>query len=158
MRQRSKSCSKAALLLLAALTASAQFRGFQAANVAVPAPVKLVAGETIEVPLTVRIRKDYHINSNKPAEDYLIPTRLTWEEQGVEVLGTDYPESELFVSKFSDEPMFVYSGEITITSKLRLPAKLPDGLTELTGKLRYQACTDKACLAPTATEFRVPVR
>ena len=33
-----------------------------------------------------------------------------------------------------------------------------DGLTELTGKLRYQACTDKACLAPTATKFKVPVR
>ena len=31
-------------------------------------------------------------------------------------------------------------------------------LNELSGKLSYQACTDKACLAPTSTEFKIPLR
>ncbi len=163
MKLRSKSCSSAVLILtatlLTALTASGQFRGFQAANVAAPAPLELVAGETVEAPITVRIRNGYHINSNRPAEDYLIPTELSWQaDHGVQVVETAYPEAELFVSKFSDEPMLVYSGEIVITAKLRAPAKLPQGLTELVGKLHYQACTDKACLAPAAAEFTVPLR
>ncbi len=159
MKTRSKSFFSAGLLLLlAVVAASAQFRGFQAANVAVPPPVKLAPGETVDVPLIVRIRKDYHINANKPSEEYLIPTELTWSAPGFDVVKTDYPEAELFVSKFSQEPLLVYSGEITITSELRAPAKLPAGLTELTGSLSYQACTDKSCLAPVSAEFNVPVR
>ena len=158
MKPRSKSCFSAAVALLAALSASAQFRGFQAANVAPPPPLELVPGEIVEAPLTVRIRKGYHINSNEPAEDYLIPTRVEWNPQGVEVVETSYPEAELFTSQFSDEPLLVYSGEIVITAKLRAPSKPPEGMTELVGKLHYQACTDKACLAPTAVEFAIPLR
>ena len=146
-----------ALALLMATAAWAQFRGFQAAAVTPPAPLLLEAGKTVESSLVVRIRPGYHINSNKPAEEYLIPTKLTWNTPGLETDVT-YPESELFVSQFSDEAMLVYSGEIEFKTKFRAPAKLPAGLTEIAGTLRYQACTDKACLAPTSLDVTIPLR
>ena len=145
------------LTLLAATAAWGQFRGFQAAAVTPPAPLSLEAGKTLEGSLLVRIRPGYHINSNKPAEEYLIPTKLTWITPGIETEVT-YPESELFVSQFSDEAMLVFSGEIEFKTKFKASAELPAGLTEIAGTLRYQACTDKACLAPTSLDVTIPLR
>ena len=145
------------LALLTATAAWGQFRGFQAAVVSPPAPLLLEAGKTVEGSLTVRIRPGYHINSNRPAEEYLIPTKLTWNTQGLEAEVT-YPESELFISQFSEEAMLVFSGEIEFKTRFKTPAKLPAGLTEITGTLRYQACTDKACLAPTSLDVTIPLR
>jgi Disulphide bond corrector protein DsbC len=145
------------LALLTTTAAWGQFRGFQAATIAPPASLQLEAGKTAEHSLVVRIRPGYHINSDKPAEEYLIPTKLTWNTPGLESEVT-YPESELFVSQFSDEAMLVFSGEIEVKTQFKAPAKLPAGLTEIAGTLRYQACTDKACLAPTSLDVTIPLR
>lgn len=147
-----------ALGLLLALPLAGQFRGFQAASVMPPAPVELEPGATVDVPLNVRIRPRYHINSHEPLEDYLIPTSVQWETPGFEVASVEFPEPELVTYAFSEAPLSVFSDEITITSKLKVPASYKGGLSELTGKLRYQACNDKSCLAPTSASFSVPVR
>ena len=143
---------------LMALPAGAQFRGFQAASVMPSAPVALTAGKTIEVPIVVRVRPRYHINSNEPLEDYLIPTAVTWETAGVEVASVEFPEPELVTYAFSESPLSVFSDEFTIVSKLKVPPTYKGGIESLTGKLRYQACNDKSCLAPTSADFSVPVR
>lgn len=145
------------LALLAATAAWGQFRGVQAASVSSVAPISLEAGKTVEGSLAIRIRPGYHINSNKPAEEYLIPTKLTWNTAGLETEVT-YPESELFVSEFSEDAMLVFSGEIELKTQFKASAKLPAGLTEIAGTLRYQACTDKACLAPTSLDVTIPLR
>lgn len=145
------------LALLAANAAWGQFRGFQAAVASPAAPIALEAGKTVEGSLVIRVRPGYHINSNKPAEEYLIPTKLIWNTAGLEAEVT-YPESKLFVSEFSDEAMLVFSGEIEFKTKFTASAKLPPGLTEIAGTLRYQACTDKACLAPTSLDVTIPLR
>jgi hypothetical protein len=41
---------------------------------------------------------------------------------------------------------------------LTVPKPLPSDLKELAAKLRYQACTDKACLPPVTVDVKVPVR
>ena len=151
-------CSRSAtLLLLAALTAGAQFRGFQAATIVPPAPVKLSNGEELRLPVQVRVRRGYHINSSEPAEEYLIPTQIVWDAGTLEIVSVEYPEAEIVTYDFSEKPLSVYSGEIEIVTVLRAPAKgaLPSGT--LAGRLHYQACNDKACLAPTSTEISVPI-
>ncbi|MBI1356494.1 MAG: hypothetical protein GC160_19295 [Acidobacteria bacterium] len=153
---RSKVCSSLAALLLWTAVSAAQFRGFQAASVLPPPPLRLEAGSEIEVPLVVRIRPGYHMNSNQPREEYLIPTTLSWEAPGLELVRVDYPEAEIVRYDFSEEPLSVYSGEITITTVFRVPAKVP-ALGEVRGSLRYQACNDKACLAPTSADFQTAV-
>ena len=150
-------CSKIAVVGVAgALVAAAQFRGFQAATVAPSAPVEIKAGKEARVPILVRIRAGYHINSNKPAEDYLIPTEITWDAAPLEVVRIEYPEAEIVTYDFSEKPLSVYSGEIEVVTVLRAPANAELG-DSLSGRLRYQACNDKACLAPTSTEITVPL-
>jgi len=160
---KSKSfCSLAAAVVLAATTLGAplgaQFRGFQAAVALPPPPVSAEPGEEFDLPVTVRIRDGYHINSHQPLEEYLIPTRLTWEADGFEVLGVEFPQAELVQYEFSDGPLSVFSGEIAVTTKLRAPKTLGDKPVTLTGKLRYQACNEKACLAPTSVDVQAVVR
>ena len=155
-----RSCSNRiaiAALAFAAATASAQFKALEVASVQPAAPVKITAGKMVDVPVSIRIRRGYHINSDKPAESYLIPTSLTWDIPGFKTASVKYPEAEVVKYDFSEKPLSVYSGTIQITSTLTAPTELPDGLTELNGKFRYQACNDKACLPPRTTEFKVPL-
>jgi DsbC/DsbD-like thiol-disulfide interchange protein len=138
--------------------ARGQFRGVQAASVMPPTAVRLKAGEELSVPLKIVIRPGYHINSNTPAEDYLIPTRLVWNDSGLKAKSIHYPEPETVKYEFSEKPLSVFSGSITVLSTLAVPDPVPSDLKELTGKLRYQACTEKACLPPVTVDVSVPVR
>lgn len=155
---RLKACfSVVAALLVIGLSADAQlFRGFQAASILPPEPVTLKAGAEVKIPLVVRVRPGYHINSDKPREEYLIPTTVTWEVPALKLEGVDFPEAEVVTYSFSDQPLSVFSGEIVITSRFRVPAKAP-ALKEIRGTLRYQACNDKSCLAPTNVDFAATV-
>lgn len=156
MRSRASSSFLFAALLLSAAALSGQFRGFQAASVAPVPPVEAKAGETFSIPLTVRIRPGYHINSDKPLEEYLIPTNLSWDSAPFEVVEVKFPAPELVSYEFSETPLSVFSGEIVIETKLRAPKPLP-GPKELVGRLRYQACNDKSCLAPTSIDVKARI-
>jgi hypothetical protein len=152
-----KALAAAAAALLVSDAALGQFRGVQAATVMPPTATRLKAGEDVSIPLKVVIRPGYHINSDTPAESYLIPTRLTWNDAGLKVKGVEYPEAEVVNYEFSEKPLSVFSGSITVRSTLAVPDPIPAGLTELSGKLRYQACNDKACLPPVTVDVKVPV-
>jgi DsbC/DsbD-like thiol-disulfide interchange protein len=145
------------VVLLFAGEALGQFRGVQAASVLPQSAIELKAGGELSLPLKVVIRPGYHINSNTPAEDYLIPTRLTWSDAGLKVKSIDYPKPETVKYEFSEKPLSVFSGSITLHSTLAVPDPIPSGLKELAGKLRYQACTDKACLPPVTVDVIVPI-
>ena len=144
-------------VLAAGPLAAQSYRGLRAATVVPSPPVTLESGKTVVVPLTVQIRGGYHINSDQPAEDYLIPTRLTWTAAPLHVKDVKYPEAEQVTYDFSDRPLSVYSGKIVIRTTFEVPRQLPASLTELTGKLRYQACNDKACLPPKTVAVSIPV-
>ncbi|MGH7752790.1 MAG: protein-disulfide reductase DsbD domain-containing protein, partial [Gemmatimonadales bacterium] len=116
-------------------------------------------GAQVEVPLRLTIRPGYHINSNAPAEEYLIPTTLHWTPSpGWTVRGVTYPKTEKVNYEFSEQPLLVYSGAISIQSRLAVGAQLSPGPITLAGKLRYQACNDKMCLPPRTLEVSVPLR
>ena len=144
-------------LSLAAAAGFGQFAGFSAASIE-PAPaVALTPGAAVEVPVSVRIRKGYHINSNQPLEDYLIPTKLSWDAAPLVVVSIDYPQAEEIRPSFSAKPLAVYSSRIVIRTRFQAPAA-ETGLSELRGKFRFQACDDKSCLPPQTIDFSTPVR
>ena len=147
-------CSLAALL---AVGAAAQGQGIQYVSLEPPATVSARRGTEVEAPLRFFIRGGYHINSNQPAEDYLIPTALTWTAAPVAPKGVSYPKAESVKYEFSEKPLLVWSGGIVVTSKFAVAADAPLGPGNLTGKLRYQACNDRACFPPKTLEVSVPV-
>lgn len=115
-----------------------------------PAPVRVKPGATAAATLRFRLANGYHTNSSKPADEYLIPLKLTWDPSiaPFEAAGVDYPPGKLEKYEFSEKLVSVYSGEFVVTARLKAPASAKTGQHTLAGKLRYQACTKTACFPP----------
>jgi len=111
----------------------------------------------VEQHLKLRLEPGYHVNSNKPNEDFLIPLRLNWDKGAAEAAAVEFPKPALEKSEFSEKPLSVYTGNFEIVTKFRRAAGAVPGPGFLTGKLRYQACNDKMCLPPKNIEVKVPL-
>ncbi len=144
-------------LAFAATIAFGQFKGFSAATIEPSSGVELLPGSIVEVPVAIRIRKGYHINSNQPLESYLIPTKLSWDVEPLSLASVTYPEAEQVSYSFSEKPLSVYSSRVVIQSSFQVPDSAVD-MTELKGKFRFQACNDKSCLAPKTIDVSIPIR
>jgi DsbC/DsbD-like thiol-disulfide interchange protein len=125
----------------------------------VVAPPKVVGkrGGAIEAKISIQLRDGYHVNSNTPSDDYLIPLRLTWSAAPLAAGETTYPKPQLEKYEFSEKPLSVFSGDFDLHSRFQVPAGAPSGPNVLLGKLRYQACNARACLPPKTVEVRLPV-
>jgi thiol:disulfide interchange protein DsbD len=145
----------AALCALAGAAASAQTPGV----LSVSDPAKLTVPRAGEVTgsLKLQLQPGYHVNSNAPNEEYLIPMRLSWDSAAVETISVQYPKPATEKSDFSDKPLSVFSGSFEILTKFRRASKASPGPGFLNGKLRYQACNDKMCLPPKTLEVKVPL-
>lgn len=117
-------------------------------------------GDTVELAGIVEIEDHWHVNSNTPSFDFLIPTELSldlpegWPEPAV-----TYPEHELQTFAFAPDPIAVYDGRVLVRSVLGPVPDLPEGTTvPVEGRLRYQACDDKQCLPPTTATATLTLR
>jgi hypothetical protein len=122
-------------------------------------PEKLVAkrNDTITADFRIQLREGYHVNSDKPADSYLIPLRFTWLPGPAQPIETRFPAPKLEKFEFSQKPVSVFDGEFKTTSKFRISADAPTGLSRLAGKLRYQACNQRMCLPPRTLDVTVPL-
>jgi hypothetical protein len=116
---------------------------------AVPLVTAQRAQQTM-VNLNFRIPPGYHINSNTPKADYLIPTALKMDLPTDIILGKIvYPVGEDKSFPFSpDEKLSVYSGDFTIAVAVHPLHTVVPGKYEMRGVLRYQACDNAACYPP----------
>ena len=114
------------------------------------APVSIAAGKSTTATLRFRVADGYHINSNKPKSELLIPTELKLEAPaGVRLGAVSYPEGSEFALSFDPtEKLSVYSGEFVVTAKLNALRGARAGSYPLNGVLSYQACNDRACFPP----------
>jgi len=111
----------------------------------------------VQVRIPVMVDKGFHVNSNTPAEDYLIPLKLVWDPGGG-LVGGDvvYPKATLEKYDFGDKPLSVFTGNFELLVKFQVAPDAPAGPGMKTGKLRYQACDNKACYPPKTLEVSVP--
>jgi Thiol:disulfide interchange protein DsbD, N-terminal len=151
-----------ALFLVAGL-ALAQSPGDKQPSV-IMAPVgnvQLQAGGSADLELDFRIGTDFHINSNKPKADYLIPTVLKLNPSEPVVLAdVKYPAGEEMSFAFSpNEKLSVYSGDFAINTLWKVPANAAPGTYPVKGELRFQACDRSACYPPRSipVQFQVTV-
>ena len=122
-------------------------------------PHKLVAqrGASVSAKLAVSLGQGYHANSNTPSEAYLIPLRLTWTPDPLQVESITFPKPRDEKYSFSPTPLSVFTGAFEITTKFKVPPGATSGLAVLLGKLRYQACNDTMCFPPKTVEVKLPV-
>jgi hypothetical protein len=117
------------------------------------APVPLVtaprAAET-KVNLNFRVARSFHINSNVPKSEYLIPTSLKMDLPTDIVLGKiQYPPGQDLTLPFSpDEPLSVYTGDFTVAVAVHPLHSVVPGKYVMHGVLRYQACDNAQCFPP----------
>src|SRR3954447_21669250 len=92
--------------------------------------------------VTATIESGWHINSNKPLDDFVIPTKLSFD--GTDLVSAEYPAHTVRSFTFSgDQKLAVFEGTVQIP----FTAQLKTGDT-IHGKLHYQACNDNVCLPP----------
>ena len=120
-------------------------------------PIRIAAGATAAATLKIQLSPGYHINSNTPSDQYLIPVRLTWVGAPLEVAGVDYPKGTLERYQFSEKPLSVYTGDFSLVTRFKAAANAPKGSHKLTGKLRYQACNETTCFPPKTVPVELPV-
>jgi hypothetical protein len=142
------------LLLAGVLTylAAAQQPG-QAVPTVEVAPVGKVqvrAGATAKVDLDFRIVSEFHINSNKPKSELLIPTTLRLNTTDpLKISSVTYPAGQDMSFPFApSDKLSVYSGDFTITTVIKALPTATNGTYPISGELHFQACDRSACYPP----------
>lgn len=113
--------------------------------------------ENIRVNLKADIQSGYHINANNVSDPDLIPTTLEVDAGSLKTGKISWPGSHKFKFSFSETELDVYEGSITIGINLKASKDIKPGKYDVTGKLNYQACNDRACFSPKDVPFSVTV-
>jgi len=153
------------LVLVAAGAAMDDTAAPQTASWVTPLPVARISVASGKPATLLRLRfkvaDGYHINSNQPGSELLIPTKLQLNPPTDIGLGSiTYPKGhELILAIAPDQPLNVYTGEFTITAKVSAARTASPGKYKVHGQLKYQACNDRSCFPPklAPVEFVVSV-
>ena len=107
-------------------------------------------GETFQLLLRLTIDDDWHVNSNAPLEDYLIPTAVSLDDDSnFMVEEISYPAGKGMTFAFSpDEPLSVYGDIVWIKMLLASAEDAQIGTIPLQVSVTTQPCNDRMCLAP----------
>ena len=150
------------LLLAASLAAQAPGTVQPSVIVAPVGPVQLNPGETRRVELDFRVSSGFHVNSNQPHSNLLIPTTLKLvTSKPLDIASIQYPPGEDQTFPFSpSEKLSVYTGDFTVYVVLKAPPFAKGSSFHVAGELYYQACDKNACYPPKklAVDFPVTVR
>jgi hypothetical protein len=108
-------------------------------------------GASSPITMEFRVAPGYHINSNKPKSELLLPTVVSLNvPTNVSVAKVAYPAGEELTFPFSpDEKLSVYTGDFTVKAMVVTTKVTPRGTYRVHGNLRYQACDNRACYPPT---------
>ena len=122
------------------------------------APAPLASGAQGRILAQVEVAEHWHMNSNQPTLDFLIPTELSLElTAGSSGLEVKYPQHKMLKFPYTEEPIAVYDGRFVVTADFQLAKDLPPGKVALKAVLGYQACDDKQCLPPSEVEASLEV-
>lgn len=125
---------------------------------ATAAPLTLAAGARTEALVTLEIAAGWHVNANPPSPDYLIPTTVALRgADGLTPGRTSYPAGEPVKLAFDENPLSVYSGQVTLKVALAAAPTAANGTRALAGSVRFQSCNDEVCLAPASVPFTLEV-
>src|ERR1041384_5468162 len=120
------------------------------------APDKIKKGRVVRATVTMEIPNGLHVQSNKPLDKFLVPTKLDVETpSGMQVGPVSYPRAVMRNLKFSKGSVAVYEGRATLRFNVTVPTNYSGGSGEIKGKLRFQACNDGSCFPPITREVKM---
>jgi DsbC/DsbD-like thiol-disulfide interchange protein len=129
-----------------------------AAQASRAADADVAPGREFDVVVTLAIKGGWHLDANPVGVANLKPTTVVLApDQPASLVRVDYPPGRLKVLASSGaERVSLYEGEVAIAARVRLDPGIKAVPETLTFRVQYQACNDRACLAPAT--LTVPVR
>lgn len=119
---------------------------------------RLAPGGGGEAVVRLDIADGWHVNANPPSDKFYIGTEVQAEAQGGVAPGKPvYPKGLTKKFEFSQQPLAVYEGSVTVRLPLRAEPAAERGARSLRGRVRYQPCNDRECLQPRTLELNIPV-
>ena len=113
------------------------------------APVTVQKGKSAPVEMGFRVARGYHINSNKPSDEFLLPTQLKLDPPTDMLIKLEYPEGQDYSFAFApDQKLNVYTGDFVVKGKVSTTTEASKGTYRVHGTLNYQACDNAACYPP----------
>ncbi len=114
---------------------------------------KVVPGSEFKIAVQANIKNGWHINSDKPKDEFLIPTELSISgDTNFTIENISYPEPQQLKFAFSDNKLSVWEGEVLFGALVKTTKNLSPGDYPVIVKLDYQSCNNMTCLAPTSVE------
>lgn len=139
--------------------------GSAAAQTEVPTPVhvevipavdRYPAGGSYAFLLHVTVDEPWHVNSDRPLEEFLIPTSVLLEPpEGVSVGRISFPEAHMRKFAFSDTELSVFERDFYVLGSLAVSMDAAPGKWKVKGGVEYQACNDALCLPPQTAAFEI---
>jgi hypothetical protein len=119
-------------------------------------PDRIKRARSAQGNVVMEIPSGLHVQSNRPLDKFLVPTKLEIEApQGVRIGSIIYPRALMRNLKFSKGKVAVYEGRALIRFNVTVPASFSGSSAEIKGRLRFQACNDEACFPPVTREVKM---
>lgn len=115
------------------------------------------ADSYLKFAVKAEVGESWHINSNKPNEDFLIATQITSGDQKFQIAKVEFPKADEINFGFSDKPVSVFEGEILIGGLIYIPKDLAEGTYKIPVSFRYQACNDQTCMPPNTIKSEIEI-
>ncbi len=104
--------------------------------------------------IILEIPEGLHIQAHKPAEELLIPTKISFKEaEGISLGEPVYPRPIKQPTSWSKVLLLVYEGRIEILIPIQVSKSVSSGMYQLEGTLLFQGCTENLCLPPKEQKF-----
>lgn len=152
------SCGMVAGILMVPLTVSAADR---------PDPVDIRVflsqsavrpGDRFKIAVEITTKGKYHIYGPRTSENGLVSSSISMEAvEGLMFGAPRFPPTEKLVVKPLGMEFDVYEGRVRVIIPVIAGGILRPGRLTVQGRLRYQACTDTSCLAPSGETFSIQV-
>lgn len=106
--------------------------------------------------VTIDVPDGCHIQSHQPAEPFLIPTTIDLDGSAGLAFGrATYPVGETETFDWTPVVLNVYRGAVEIDVPVRVEIGANPGRRTVSGRVRYQGCTETACLPPAEMSVQV---
>jgi DsbC/DsbD-like thiol-disulfide interchange protein len=99
-----------------------------------------------------------HVNSNRPASEYAIPTSVRLSASGVKVGSVNYPRGKNRKFQFSENHINVYEGRAVFPFTVEVPENFKGNAIRVRAVIRYQACTEEVCYPPKSAEVTLTAK
>lgn len=115
-------------------------------------------GKAVRGTIVLTVPGGLHVNSNRPGNEYQIPTTVSLSGTGAKVSGATYPRGKNRKFGFSESAINVYEGRVSFPFTVTVPANFKGNSIKVRATVKYQACTEEVCYPPKSKEVTLTAR